>query len=185
MFRTNFRLTAFDGPASDTAQRFASALPSGDALIWVAGAAMFLLVAIVLFHGLRDAKFVKGGGRGAVSILVALLAVIGLFSGTGGRTDLSTVRDPQSDVKTTVHFILVPYAALALAIVALLSMFMLMLVVRVCRRGCVNLHTWRQRFGLIKAKRQPNIRGGGASDGGRLSHEGCSGQSTGFSDNDD
>lgn len=158
MTSTNLSSPILDLSALSMASLFVSRNPTDDSFIWIAAVAMFVLVSIVVFHSLRDAKFVEGRGRAFVSILVALLGVVGLFHNESRKTPSQNLNS-ETEVSTTVSGLLIPYMALVLTIPAILILIMLTRAARVGRRVYTVLRTGCKWFGRLIAGKSRISRG--------------------------
>lgn len=84
------------------------------------GIAIFVLVWVVVHRALKEMQFFKGKATIAiVATCVSLLSVMGMFHFFGAGVGQHSVSDKASGQGTNLDFVLVPYAALGIAIVLL------------------------------------------------------------------
>lgn len=88
---------------------------------WVIAAAVWAILFVVIWETLKQASIFSGPASFVLSVAASLLAVLGMFgrfSRASGQPDTSPGRD-------TTEFVLLPYAAMGIAILAVLLLLLL------------------------------------------------------------
>lgn len=92
----------------------------GGLLLFLALVAIFILLFVVIHRVLKEVSFFKGATAVIVVLCVSLLSVIGLPQLVAGGDGIQNVNDNEGRAGGILDFILIPYAALAVAILLLL-----------------------------------------------------------------
>ena len=95
---------------------------------WIIAAAIWAILFVVIWETLKDASIFSGPATFVVSVAASLLAVIGMF-GQFSRAPGQSDGSPGGDA---AEFVLLPYAAMGIAMLAVL------LLVLLARLFCAN-----------------------------------------------
>jgi len=92
----------------------------GEPILFLALAAIFILLFVVISKVLKEVSFFKGNAAVIIALCVSLLSIIGFSQLVAGGDGLREVNNKGGRAGNILEFILLPYTVLGIAIILLL-----------------------------------------------------------------